>query len=373
MAKLQTLYKRTSTGDIQQWYMEIEGNKYRTASGRLHGKLVFSEWTVVSEGKNLGKVNETRLEEQALLQVKAIYKKKQEQGKYTPDMTAIDEAKESYFSPMLAEKFDPSRLDGAFYIQPKLNGVRCIADKNGLWSRKGKEFVNTPHISRELKSFFDNFPDARLDGELYNHAYKKDFEGLVSAIKKQKPDATTMAESEKVVQYHLYDYPSAKPFGERWIELENIFARLPITDVIQLTKTIRTDNVKTAQALHDRNKAEGYEGSIIRLNEGYENKRTYSLMKYKDMQDEEFEIVDILEGKGNWSGAAKSVVCKLNKPATNGKTTFNAGIEGDYNNGVKILKNKKDYIGLKATIVFQEYSKYGVPLFPIFAVVRDYE
>lgn len=372
--RLQTLYKRTSTGDTQEWCMELDGNRYRTISGRLHGKAVTSEWTVIIEGKNLGKTNETTPEAQATLEVEAIYRKKQEQGKYTTNIANIDEAKQSYFSPMLAEKFDPDRLDGAFYIQPKLNGVRCIADKFGLWSRKGKQFINCPHIEANLKKFFDEFPSARLDGELYNHDYKKDFESLVSAIKKQKPDDETKKLAAEVVQYHLYDFPSRSGFGTRWASLQETFSRLPITDAIQLTHTVRSTDIKTAVALHERNKRNGYEGSIIRMDDtNYENKRTYALMKYKDMRDAEFEILDVLEGKGNWSGAAKSVTCKLNSPSTNGKETFEAGIKGDFSNGVKMLAEKSSFIGKPATIAFQDYSKYGVPLFPIFVSVRDYE
>lgn len=368
-----TLYKRTSTGEVQQWSMELDGNQYRTISGRLHGKMVTSAWTVINEGKNIGKTNETSPEEQAQLEVEATYRKKQEQGKYATDIASIDIARESYFSPMLAEKFDADRLDGSFYIQPKLNGVRCIADKDGLWSRKGKQFINCPHIEEELKHFFAEYPKARLDGELYNHDYKKNFEELVSAIKKQKPDEETKKLAASIVQYHLYDIPAIDTFGVRWSGLQKVFATLPITDVIQLTHTVRSSDIKTAQTVHERNKANGYEGSIIRLDRPYETKRTHSLMKYKDMQDAEFEILDVLEGKGNWSGAAKSVTCKLNKPATNGKTTFEAGVKGDYAAGVLMLANKADYISKPATIVFQEYSKYGVPLFPIFAAVRDYE
>jgi DNA ligase-1 len=370
---LQKLFKLTSTGDIQEWGMELEGNRYRTISGRLHGTPVTSTWVEVTEGKNLGKANETTPEEQAKLEVEAIYRKKQEQGKYATSIADIDDARESYFSPMLAEKFDPDRLHGAFYIQPKLNGVRCIADRHGLWSRKGKQFINCPHIEENLRAFFVMHPDARLDGELYNHAYKTDFEALVSAIKKQKPDDETRKLAADVVQYHLYDMPCLEEFSARWALLQHHFSKLPITDAIQLTHTVRSSDIKTAQALHERNKANGYEGSIVRLDKVYETKRTYSLMKYKDMQDAEFEIVDVLEGKGNWSGAAKSVTCKLNTPATNNKETFEAGIKGDYIAGAAMLANKANYIGKQATIVFQNYSKYGVPIFPIFVSVRDYE
>ena len=82
--------------------------------------------------------------------------------------------------PMLAHKYDDSRVDWdqPVYIQPKLDGVRCLFTKNGAYSRTGKQFMNLRHIEIALKPFFDQQPDVILDGELYNHKLKNDFEKL---------------------------------------------------------------------------------------------------------------------------------------------------------------------------------------------------
>ncbi len=177
MIKQPTLYKRTSTGKIQTWFIEIDGGSYRTTSGQQGGKLVTSLWTV-AEAKNVGRSNETSPEEQALLETEAIYTKKLEQGGYFRTIEEIDDDR-GFFEPMLAHPFDPTRLPEGerFYVQPKFNGIRCVARKSGLWSRKGKKFVNCPHIEEELKPFFETWPDAILDGELYNHDYRSDFTG----------------------------------------------------------------------------------------------------------------------------------------------------------------------------------------------------
>ena len=47
---------------------------------------------------------------------------------------------------MLAHKFDKSRVDWnqAVYIQPKLDGVRCLFTKDGAYSRNHKQFMNEP-------------------------------------------------------------------------------------------------------------------------------------------------------------------------------------------------------------------------------------
>jgi DNA ligase-1 len=64
MKSLPTLFSRTSTGAIQQWTVQIDGNKFRVESGQQDGKKVLSEWTTCL-GKNIGRANETSPAEQA--------------------------------------------------------------------------------------------------------------------------------------------------------------------------------------------------------------------------------------------------------------------------------------------------------------------
>ena len=102
--------------------------------------------------------------------------------------------------PMLAHKFDNSRVDWSepVYIQPKLDGVRCLFTKDGAYSRTGKKFMNVRHIEMSLKSFFDDNPDVVLDGELYNHKLKHDFEKIISRYMAQDDplDYTDFANGE---------------------------------------------------------------------------------------------------------------------------------------------------------------------------------
>ena len=93
------LYKLTSTGATQVWYQEVDGNKYRSVSGKLNGKHVTAEWTVVS-GKNIGRANETSPVEQCLAEVQANYTKKLAQGAYSETLKGIDAAKVAYFKVM---------------------------------------------------------------------------------------------------------------------------------------------------------------------------------------------------------------------------------------------------------------------------------
>ena len=371
--KYDTLYKRTSTGAVQVWWMEIEGSKYRTISGKKDGKLVTSEWTL-AEPKNVGRSNETTGEEQAIFEVKSIYTKKEEQNGYFYSESEIDEDR-GFFEPMLAKPFEPERLvEGeSFFIQPKHNGVRCVGRVSGLWSRKGKLFVNCPHIEDELRPIFTEHPNLVIDGELYNHDYKSDFEKLVSSIKKQKPTVATIKLASEVVQYHIYDiYDPAKPnmkFSERTAFIEELFGKiLAETKVIRRSPTWSSSEETAIHGLHKRNLKLGYEGTMVRLDRPYENKRTYSLMKYKDFKDAEFEILNVEAGKGNWSDAAKIVTLKL----PDGRE-FGAGVKGNKEYARKLLAERYAHIGKLGTVVFFDYTAEGIPLFPIFHGVRDYE
>ena len=94
---------------------------------------------------------------------------------------------------MLAQKFE-DRVDGLsfpLYTQPKLDGVRCIVYMQDgelvAKSRQGKPIDTVVHILEELKPFFEQSPNAVLDGELYNHDYKNDFNKIISLVRKMKP------------------------------------------------------------------------------------------------------------------------------------------------------------------------------------------
>ena len=109
--------------------------------------------------------------------------------------------------PMLAHKVNENRIDFSekVFIQPKLDGVRCIFTKDGAYSRTGKEFHNLQHIKIDLEKFFEQQPHTVLDGELYNHDLRDDFEQIISLVRRQKPDDIDMLESRDMVQLHCYD------------------------------------------------------------------------------------------------------------------------------------------------------------------------
>ena len=202
---LPTLYKRDTNGNIRELTVEYSNgvmNATRTIAGIKDGKLVTSGWKD-AYGKNEGKANATTDAEQAQKEAQAMQDKKVEK-EYFEDISKIDTYDK--FKPMLAHDYT-KRPQSSGISQPKLDGIRCIARKDGLYTRAGKAITTCDHIHFELQAFFVEYPDAILDGELYNHELKDDFNKITSLVRKVKPTPEEAAECQKLVEYHVYDCP----------------------------------------------------------------------------------------------------------------------------------------------------------------------
>jgi len=347
--------------------MEIEGNKYRTISGLLDGKKVTSAWTKV-EGKNIGRSNETTPDEQALLEATARRVKKLE-AHYYEDIKKI--GKDKFVKAMLAHKFQdyaPSYEDfknGNVYSQGKLDGIRCLVTKDGMFTRSGKEIISAPHIFEAVKHVFNANPNFVLDGELYTHALADNFEKIVSLAKKTKPTAEDLEESAEHLQYWVYDVVTDEPFEIRSERLEDIV--FDCDDIIVFTPTNKVKDQAHLDELYAGYLADGMEGQMIRKgNSLYEGKRSKNLLKRKEFQDAEFEIVEITEGKGNWAGFCKSIKFKLP-----GGGTFDSGVRGSQEYTKELLARATELVGKEATVRYQNLTSDGVPRFPVTVHIWD--
>ena len=369
MVTFPTLYKRTNTGKVQIWFVEVEGDRYRTTSGQMDGKKVTTEWTI-AKPKNTGKANATTGAQQAVAEVNAMYEKQYKKD-YRNSVEEIDAIER--FKPMLADKWGDRKdkiTENYVHMQPKLDGMRCIAKKDGLFSRNGERIISAPHIHEQLQPIFNRYPDIILDGELYNHDLKDDFNTIMSCVKKTKPTTEDLEQSANLIQYWVYDMPSDKHFSERNKIMQNIIdvgmtGEADNSIVIVSTAEVHKDDVDKYASIFIE---AGFEGAMVRLPGKYENKRSKTLLKWKEFQDEEFTIVDIQEGDGNRAGMAARVVLTLG----DGRT-FSAGLIGNVDYCKQLLADKDKHIGKPGTVVFQHYTPDGIPRFPKFKTVRDYE
>lgn len=193
----------------------------------------------------------------------------------------------------------------------KLDGIFCIVKNNKGYSKEGKEF--------KAIGFLD-YPD-NTEGELYNHQLT--FEEIVSAVKRDVPNELTkhikFYEHARITKY--YDIPNY----EKLLEI--------------------LDNIVN---MH-------YEGLVIEPNMG--------ILKLKPIYDEEYKIIDILEGKGKLKGKAGKIVFE----------NFSSGILGSYSYLEELWLNKDKYIGQLATVQYQNKTSNNIPRFPKVKSIRNYE
>ncbi len=370
-SKLDTLYKKTSTGADQFWEVSVKGNTIITRWGQIDGKVQETS-DVVKEGKNTGRANATTPEEQALLEATSHWEKKLKKG-YVKDLKSARAGKtdsiiEGGIFPMLAQKFSEhgDKLKYPALVQPKFDGHRCIAmidanKKSTLWTRSRKPITSMVHIQNELDRL--SLPAGTiLDGELYNHDYRDKFEELTSFIRDSAPKPGSTA-----VQYHVYDRVDPATQEYRTSGLHSMLisgswgnARLR-SDYIIYVETERVDDEDHLMKVFERFLKKGYEGAMARNVAGkYVNKRSYDLLKIKQFEDAEFKVVGVEEGRGKLAGHG-IFVCQ-----TEGGEEFRAKMMGDTADLKQYWDNPKLAVGRYLTVKFQGYTKKNaVPRFPV--------
>lgn len=250
--------------------------------------------------------------------------------------------KVTHVLPMLANKWEDREkyISEPFYVQPKLDGVRLLVSNKGCFSRMGKPVKGVDHLGKGLKD------GEWLDGEMY--APNMSFEEITSAFK-VNPRALT---------FHVFDYFDVNrpdlPFAER-----------------QKRTTVETVLVKKKSEIpkwHDRFVEQGHEGIMIREpTSTYEvGKRSNYLLKYKEFQTEEYEIVGVSEGHGREKG---TVIWQCRA----GDHVFTVKPEGTLEHRGQLFRDGHTYVGKMLTVRFQNLTAVGVPRFPVGLAIRDYE
>jgi len=268
------------------------------------------------------------------------------------------------------------------FIQPKLDGVRCVIQANvkrhiltpdlneievKAYSRTGKEWKNIDHILEQLTPFFIKFPNVVLDGELYNHDLRDNFEKIISLVRKTKPTDEDRLEASKLTQFHCYDIIDEElPFDQRNEFINQ--ALMLMGDSIYIVDTNMVFREDDAKVYHARNLDKGYEGSIVRTNGTYQCKRSHNLRKFKDFQDSEAKIINWVEGKGKRIGT----IGKFVAVDANGNE-FGMPVMDKFEYLQNNFKEMQGWVGKTATFTYFERTKAGSYRHPLFKTIRDYE
>lgn len=369
--ELPTLYGISSTGKVKQWeiYVEIIDNLpwITTEYGYLDGETQITS-TVVKEGKNLGRSNQTTPVEQAKAEATAKWNKKQLEN-YRETIPTEDSIA---LLPMLAQKYEDKKhkIIWPCYGQPKLNGVRCLASiKDGkvtFTSRKNKTYKMLKHVEKELLTVFEG-EELVLDGEIFHP--ELGFQEIIRRVKREKTDRADIDHVK--LQYWIYDVLLDVRYSERWNYLSSFDHPTRLTKHL---KILETTTLKDEQELIEFNRSNlnaGFEGSMVRNGWGLyrPDYRSPDLLKYKlaSFQEEDFEIVGGVSAKGRDYGTVV-FICKT----ADGKE-FSVRPKGTVEQRGLWLDDIEELKGKLLTVRFQEWSEDRIPIFPSGLCVRDYE
>ncbi len=372
---LPRLYSLARTGKITTTLYTVEQLPDGTCDivnehGYVDGKKQIDRRNVKT-GKNIGKKNETTVQEQTIFDAKSKWNKKKDSN-YTENTDGVPSADEMSLLPMLARKFKDAKhkIKYPCLVQPKLDGLRGFAQVNGdvkITSRKFKPYDAVSHLHAELKELFGEL-DVPVDGEIYLHGLT--LEEINRRAKKYRDEIT------EELEFWVFDIADINKTNIARNEiLDRIKTRAKHMKVkhphIVFILTAIANCEEDVYKLHDEYVKEGYEGAIIRNKDGkyLMEKRSSDLQKYKEFEDDEFKIVDIYSGEGRETDAI-IYTCEV-KNAKSVKT-FDVRPRGSIEMRKVAMKKGKDfYKGKELTVRYQGLTELNVPQFPVGIIIRE--
>lgn len=372
-----TLYIKDNAGHLRQWRCyEVLGG-IEIEHGVVNGTMQYKYEEV--DGNSV-----RDQDEQIESRINSRYNKQIDKG-YTYDMDKAANSKPmnalGFCKPMLAKKQCDASVDTLlkfpFYMQRKLDGNRCLIHNDGIkltaYTRNGKQITTIDHILDELDGVIPE--GVTLDGELYAHGIP--LQTIVSYIKRKQVATAS-------IQYHVYDLITDDVFSKRLERLESILSgfKSKVSSSIKLVETTlikpEDSSLGVLTNLVKAYRERGYEGGIGRSDYtvyrgvlkkvGYEDgKRSGSLVKFKEWESEEFNIVDIIPSEDGWA----RLVCEYRIGFATKKVTVSC--PGDMNFKYHVMQNKDEYIGKKVTCDFAYWTNDHVPFHPTAVAIRDYE
>lgn len=375
------LFKKTSTGKIQEWSIEVEGNIITRSYGQVGGKIQTTR-EEINVGKNIGRSNETTPEQQACMEASSEWKSKLDKNYYNSIKEAEQQttviAKEGGYLPMLAQDYKKhgiKHLKFPCIIQPKLDGVRAISTKeNGivkLWFRSGKLITTVPHINEQLNLIMLN--GEILDGELYIH--NMEFNSFTGSI---RANVNLNEQITDQIQYHIYDTPRIGKYMEidsfnlRFNELSKRLQHKDVTPHLHLVETHVVNSFEEAKVHYLNWLSNNYEGMMFRnINMPYEQKRSYNLLKYKDFDEEEFKIIDyVIDERKFYNNGIEYIYDYKLVCITESGIIFGARMKGNQADLAKMFVDPESLKGKYATVQFFGYTPDGSLRFPVSKTIR---
>lgn len=422
MIELPTLYCRTRDGKINQWRAFTRGDVVVTEYGRMGGKQ--TQHHDRAKPMNVGKANERLGDVQAEAEARSAWDKKTREGYFPTVQQAqtITVLLPMLAKPLEHEvKRKAGRvkvklaLDYPLDIQPKLNGLRGLSIYTApialmTWvheegkpsriiirSREGEDWTNLKHIEDDLRYIVH--PGEIADGEVYLHGVP--LQTLNSLIKRSQEQTVSL-------QYHIYDLPAfsgradhswnmrlrnlreryfryvlakaefnsilhlVQPSGYNLTDIEMAYdGQMPGSGIsmfiaslpLQLVPTTRVMDEGEARDMQKKYILQGFEGAILRqLENPYEfNDRGDGIVKLKDFQDANFEIVAVEGRELIKDGVSTMIVDKFRFKNNLNDRTFEAVPIGAMEQRAAWWLERETLVGKFGTVRFPERSVDLIP------------
>ena len=216
----------------------------------------------------------------------------------TTQLVAVDVSQNEHkIKPLLAKVYRQEDVS-QWMVSEKRDGVRGIWNGEKLHFRSGK-LIHAP------KWFTENFPPQPMDGELWMG--RGTFDRLSGIVRKKIPDERDW----KQVRYMLFELPeSSGTFTERIQKMVELTASVKIP-WLQAIPQIHLDSEEALLKMLDEIVKKGGEGLMLhRADSLYHSGRSDDLLKLKPWQDAEATVIEILPGKGKFSGMMGALLLK---------------------------------------------------------------
>ena len=266
---------------------------------------------------------------------------------------------------MLAQTYTGRLASSLVFSQPKLDGIRCLANAHGLWSRHGTRITSCQHLEATLRPVFYKHPGLVLDGELYAHAAPEGLSTIISLVNTRQPSPEKQRQCNALMAFHVFDVPSHPGlFTTRHAALlATLEPCLGSGRGIHVVQTEAVSSTAKLDQLYAKYLACGYEGQMIRLDAPYAPRRSSYLLKRKPLSDAEFDVVQIHEVQGAVTGFAKRVTLR----ASDGRT-FGANLKCSREYARTLLARSFQ----AATVSFNGLTSTGLPRAPVVTALHEF-
>ena len=275
------------------------------------------------------------------------------------------------FTLMLApnDLADVTKVKYPIYVQPKLDGYRCVYKQGNMWSRAGKPFGN-----KRLAEYFNTLftlNEYVLDGELY--AEGEHFNKLQTILNTYE---APLPNSLKFIVYDCIPTPNwesknyTKPYSDRLKRLNEVVAAIcDHKKVLGIGNDIAESSSEVI-GYYKQYLNKGYEGAMLKDPEGfYQWKRVTlksgEMLKLKPFETKDLEVTGIYDGQGKNEGVAGGVVVDFNGVAVRCGSGFNDAMRKE------MAEQPSKFIGKVAEIQYFEVTEDGSLRHPTFKRWRE--